>query len=408
MRTSRLLGSSLAAMTRWRLRTAFLILGSLVGVAALTLVVSIGQGAERRVLGTVKQLFGETAIIVQAGGASLMGPRGEAARLTLDDLAAVAREVPEIEVWDAQQEPPRVPARRAGAEPGAGGTSTPRVLGQSERWPRVWSRGVTRGESFDAAAVASSARVAVIGETVARRLFGDEDPIGADIQVGSVSLRVIGVLEPFGTDLHGMDRDDEVIVPLTTATRRMMNVDTILAGKLLVRDAGQVESVALEVKRILRERHGLAAGQRSDFSLITAVQVRKMVGTVQRVLFVFLPLVAGVSLLAGGAASAAVMLASVSARIAEIGLRRAVGARPADIRLQFLMETAVTALTGGVLGIGIGYALARMAARRLGLDGAWSWTAVLVGIAVSLATGLLAGVLPARRAAALDPATALR
>jgi putative ABC transport system permease protein len=390
-------------MRRFKLRSAAMAVGSLVGVAALTLVVSVGRGVERKVLATVRQIFGESSVMVAAGGSNLLnGPRANSARLTLDDIEAVAREVPDVEAWDAQQILPSASVRRGDA------AATARVLGQTERSPRVWERGASSGEFFDAAAVAGSARVAVIGETVARDLFGSEDPVGAEILIGSVSFRVIGVLERFGTDLHGMDRDDEVVVPLTTAMRRLLNVDPIAGAKLLVRSPGRVEAAAGEAKRVLRERHGLPAGRPDDFQLISALQVRRMVAKVRRVLFLFLPLVAGVSLLAGGAVSAALMLSSVSARVSEIGIRRAVGARPEDIRLQFLLESATAALTGGLIGVGLGTALAQLAARKMQLGTVLSWQAALLGLVVSCGVGLASGVLPARRAAALPPAEALR
>jgi putative ABC transport system permease protein len=402
MRSARLLLAGFAAMRRFKLRSAAMVLGSLVGVAALTLVVSVGRGVERKVLATVRQIFGESSVMVVAGGTNVMsGPRPGAARLTLDDIEAVAREIPDVEVWDAQQILPGATVKRGQQ------TATARVLGQTERSPRVWSRGVSYGEFFDAAAVASSSRVAVIGETVARELFGSEDPIGAEVFVGGVPFRVIGVLERFGTDLHGMDRDDELAVPLTTAMRRLLNVDTIASAKLLVRSPDRVAPVARDAKRVLREKHALSAGQPDDFSFITTVQVRRMVAKVRRVLFLFLPLVAGVSLLTGAAVSAALMLSSVSSRVSEIGIRRAVGARPEDIRLQFLLESTAAALTGGLVGIALGGALAAFAASRMHLGGVLSWQAAVIGVAVSCAVGLAAGVLPARRAAALPPAEAL-
>src|SRR5262249_45583297 len=152
-----------------------------------------------------------------------------------------------------------------------------------------------------------------------------------------------GVLERFGTDIHGMDRDNEIVIPISTAMRRVMNVDTIRGIKLLVRDPQRVEETAHPVTRLLREHHRLAEGQPNDFTLIASAGVQKMLGNVERVLFVYLPLVGGIALLAGGAVAATLMLASVNERVGEIGLRRAVGARPRDIRLQFLIETAVTA-----------------------------------------------------------------
>lgn len=402
MRTAQLVRHVLRAMARFKLRSGFLMLGSLVGVAALTLVVAVGEGAERKILATVRQLFGESSILViTRGGRLLGGPRADAARLTLADLEAAARELPGIAAWDPQQGL-SAPVRAGGA------SGTALVLGHSERFEGVWDRGVSRGETFDAAAVRGSARVALLGETVARELFGEEDPLGAEILIGSVRFEVIGILEPFGTDAHGMDRDDEIVVPVSTAMRRLLNVDTIQSAKLLVADPAAVEETAGEVRRLLRERHSLSPGQPDDFTIITAVQVQKMVARTQQVLFLFLPLVASLSLLAGSVVGASLTLASVNERTGEIGLRRAVGARPEDVQWQFLLETTVTTLGGGLAGLLAGLAGAREVARRLSLDGAFSWKVVVLALAAAALTGLLAGVLPARRAARLQPADALR
>jgi putative ABC transport system permease protein len=401
--TARLVGTSLRALTRHKLRTAFLTLGSLIGVAALTFVLTVGAGAQRKLMETVRQLFGPSAIVVTSGGGFFLGgPRGQAARLTLDDAAALAEAVPDVEAWDPMQVVPAAQVRRGDA------SATVRVLGESERSQRVWDRGVSRGEYFDAAAVAGSARVAVIGETVAHALFAGEDPLGAELQIGSVPFQVVGVLERLGTDIHGMDRDNEIVIPVSTAMRRVLNVDTIRAVKLLVRDPRRVDEAAQEAARVLRERHALAEGQPNDFTLMTSAEVQRNVRTVQQVLFLYLPLVAGISLLAGGAVAATLMLTSVNARVCEIGLRRAVGARPRDIRRQFLLETALTALGGALLGAAGGTALALYAGGRFHLDVGVSPWALALGLGLAAVTGLLAGVIPARRAARLEPVAALR
>jgi putative ABC transport system permease protein len=402
MKTARLIKQSLRMMARAKLRSGFMMLGSLVGVAALTFVLSVGEAANRKMLVTVDQIIGRSSVLIFARGVRQMGgPRGEAARLTLDDVEAVARELPGIAAWDAQQGTGEVVRHEDKS-------STARILGQTERYGRVWNRGVSRGAAFDAAAVAGSARVALVGETVARELFGGEDPLDAEILIGPVRFRIIGILERFGTDAHGMDRDNEVVVPLSTAMRRLLNVDTIQGAKLVVSDPAAVEETGREVERILRARHALLPGQPNDFQVRTALQAQAMVAKVQRVLFLFLPLVAGISLLAGSVVAASLMLASVNERTGEIGLRRAVGARPEDIQLQFLFETAVTALGGGLAGLVLGTAAAELAARKLSLGEVFSWQAILLGITAAAVTGFLAGVVPARRAARLQPVASLR
>jgi putative ABC transport system permease protein len=376
--------------------------GSLVGVAALTLVVSVGQGVQARVLKTVGQVLGDSSILIMSGGSRILGsPRAGASRLTIDDLTAVAAELDEIEAWDPQQDISSVVRYRDR-------TATVRVLGQSERGEHVWTRAASRGRYFDAAAVNSAARVAVIGQTVARTLFAQDDPLDAEVRIGAVPFRVIGVLEPFGMDMHGMDRDNEILVPISTLMRRLTNTDTVSSAKLMVRDPTREEDTAREVTRILRARHALVTDEPDDFQIITPTEVRKTTTWVRRVLLVFVPLLAGVILLVAGIVAAALMLSSVNERIGEIGLRRAIGARPEDIRLQFATETAVTILTGGLGGLVLGYAGARAMAARMQLGDSFSWEAVVIGIGASALTGVLAGVLPARRAARLHPVDALR
>jgi len=403
MNSFSLLRHSLRTMSRFKLRTAFMMVGTLVGVAALTLVISVGQAAERKILTMVRQIFGASSILILDGGGSHMGgPRSEATRLKIDDIEALAKEVPGIEMWDPQQSISDATVKHGNA------TTTARVLGESERSEVVWGRRAVEGESFDAAAVAGSTRVAVIGTTVAKQLFGNEDPVGADILVRDVPFHVIGILEPWGNDVHGMDHDNEVVVPISTLMRRVTNVDTIGGAKLLIRDPAAAEDTARKITQVLRARHAIAEGQPDDFTVLTALQVQQTVAVIQRVLFIYLPLVAGVALIVGAIVAASLMLVSVNERVGEIGLRRAVGARAEDIRLQFLIETAATTLGGGIAGLALGYAGAEMAANQMHLSVIVSWSAVLLAITASVITGLIAGVAPARRAARLQPVDALR
>jgi putative ABC transport system permease protein len=403
MNTRRMLAQSFGSMRRYKLRSAFMMLGSFLGVAALTFAVSLGQGMQAKVMRTVRQIMGDASVVVIGGGGRLMGsPRAGAARLTTDDISAVVKEVPGIEDWDPQAELSRTSVKRGEL------SASVRLLGQSERWQHVWGRGVSRGEDFDVSAVNGSARVALVGETVAHELFPDSDPVGAEIQIGAVPFRVIGVLERFGVDMHGMDRDDEIVVPITTLMRRLSNTDAIGAAKLLVNEPARSEETAKAVERALRLRHSLDRDQPNDFVIVTALQAQEMVGMVRRVLLLYVPLVAGIVLLVGGIVAATLMLGSVSERVGEIGLRRAVGALPSDIRRQFIVETAATILVGGVAGIVVAYLVLGVVAMHVQFGPIFSWTAVLVGVAASTLTGALAGVIPARRAAMLNPADALR
>lgn len=404
MNKARLIRNSVRMMTRYRLRTGFMMLGSLVGVTALTLVVSVGQAFEGKMLTMFSRIFGDSAIMINDGGSRMMsGPHGPGIRLKIDDIDGLTKEIPGVQVWDPEQQLSGVDLKH-----GATSDSAASVEGHSERFAQVWGRGVTEGEYFDAAAVLGSARVALIGQTVAKELYPNQDPVGADLEIGSVPFRVIGVLEPWGTNPHGMDQDNLVVVPVTTLMRRLTNVDTISTAKLIMNDPNQASHVSEGIRQILRQRHALGAGQPDDFTILTPVDVQKEIGGIKRVLFLYLPLVAGISLLVGGIVSASLMLVSVNERIGEIGLRRAVGASPGAIRLQFLMETVATTLAGGIGGMALGYAGSQVAATQMHLENVLVWNAVFLGIAVSILVGLLAGVAPAVRAARLNPIDALR
>ncbi|MEW6364814.1 MAG: ABC transporter permease [Acidobacteriota bacterium] len=402
MRTLRIVKDCMRSLSRFKLRTGFMMVGPLIGVAALSFVVALGGAAVNKLLATVQQLFGASSIVVSSGGGFFMGGPRDATRLTIDDIEAVVRDVPGIDTWDPMVVVPDASVRRGDRN------CLVRLMGQSERAERAWSRGAERGRFIDATDVAGSARVALIGETAARALFAEDYPDGQDIQIGSVPFRVVGILERFGTDIHGMDRDNEIVIPVTTAMRRVMNVDSIRAAKLLVTEPADVEAVTREVSLALRARHRLAQGQPDDFTVINSVAVRQMVGRIERVVFLYIPLVTATSLLAALAVAASLMLASVNERTAEIGLRRAVGARPADIRLQFLLETAATTLAGGIAGVILGGLVTALVAARISLSARLGPGAIALGLALSLLTGLLAGVTPARRAALLRPSDALR
>ncbi len=402
MNTMRLVNHSAGMLSRHKVRSAFMMVGSFIGVAALTMAISVGQAVKQKMLTMARQMFGDSSVMVMDGGAHMMGgPRNPGTRLKLDDLEAVVKEVPGIENWEPQQGL-TTSVRRGDA------SDTAQILGESERYEQVWGRSAIRGALFDGTAVKSSSRVAIIGQTVANQLFKNEDPLGSDIQIGSVPFRVVGVLEAWGTDPHGMDRDNEVVVPISTLMRRLTNVDTITGAKLVVAGTTTEDEMVKAIRGVLRNRHALSTDQPDDFSILTASQVRQMMAAVERVLSVYLPLVAAISLLVGGIVAASLMVASVHERAGEIGLRRAVGARSEDIRLQFLIETAATTLAGGAGGIVLGYVLAQMSASRLHLDGVAPWSAALLGIAASIVVGLAAGLFPAQRAARMSPIDALR
>ncbi len=405
MRTRRLVGHGLRGMGRHRLRTFFMMLGTFVGVLALTLVVAIGQGTRDAVLGNVERMFGGSSILLTAGGGGMMGgPRagGPTTTLVMEDLEEIQATVPGLRAYD--------PMVMAGSREVVyqGNSSSVRVLGHSERHEEVWDRGVSRGAFFGEAEVRSSARVALIGETLAREVFQGADPIGLQLRIGTVPFDVIGVLDSMGIDPHGWDRDNEVIIPVSTMMRRVMNVDYVQSAKFIAENDTELDAVVLAIERLLRERHALADAVPNDFHMITPVQVQEMVGSMNRIFTLFLPLLAGVSLLIGGFVVANLMLMGVSERRSEIGLRKAVGARGRDVWVQFLLESSLVTVVGGLLALAVVAVALGVIGRFMEIPSIMPWDAALLGLGAAIVVGLLAGVAPARRAADLDPVATLR
>lgn len=403
-RTARILGNSARGLARNRLRTFFMMLGTFVGVCALTLVLAIGRGTQRDMLEKVERMLGGWSMFVSAGGARMRGgPRDPAnTTLTLEDVRAVVTQLDPVEVAD--------PAVFGGPkEVVYGGRSRQiRVEGHAETAEVVWNRSVTRGSYFSEADVARTARVALVGEVVVRELFEGRDPIGEQIRIGAVPFRVIGILEPVGVDPHGLDKDDEIIVPISTMMRRVLNVDYIFGAKLGLRPGTDFDRTVQDVRAILRRRHALGPDQPDDFATHTPEQVQQMVRSANRVFTVFLPLIAAVSILVGGLVVANLMLVTVHERRAEIGLRKAIGARPRDILLQFLAESAAVTGLGGVFAVATGLLALTLVTMHGATVPGMPWTVALLGLASAVTVGVVAGVIPARRAARLDPVRTLR
>jgi putative ABC transport system permease protein len=404
MNARRLLASSLRALGRNKLRTGFMMLGTLIGVTALTVVVALGQGTQQQVLDTFRRMFGGSTIMVQPVAASHSGmvQSGIRTTLTLDDVAALEAEVPDVRMIDPGQ---FIPAADLVFEGNAVKTT---VRGHSEHHEAAWNRGVTRGSFLTDQHVRASARVALVGETVVERVFAEVDPIGQTIRIGTVPFEVIGVLEPIGLDPHGVDRDNEIIIPISTMMRRVMNVDYLLSARIVLDPDADLEAAVGVVSNILRTRHRLADGEPDDFQTWTPVQVERMVESGNRVFTVLLPLVALISIVVGAGVVANVMLMSVGQRKHEIGLRKAVGARPRDIWWQFVLESTLVTTVGGLIAVGLGFAALAVITTRTGAVAGFPWAVTLLGVGVAVGVGILAGVAPANRAATLDPVDSLR
>jgi len=404
MRFVRVLHQSMRALSRHRGRTLLMMLGTFVGVSALTVLLAIGRGTQQEVLRRFDAFFSGSSMFIRAGGGRIRpGAHGApTATLTVDDIRAVDSAIAEIRLADPMQ----MTGEREVTYDGR--TSRIRIEGHSDAAEVVWNRSVTRGAYFTAADVASAARVALVGEVVARDLFQGRDPVGEQIRIGTVPFQVIGVLAPFGIDPHGLDKDNEIIVPISTLLRRVRNVDYIMGARLLLAPDADTDAVTAAAGDILRRRHGIGPGQEDDFSLFTPVQVQQLVRSSNRVFTVFLPLIAGLAILVGGIVVANLMLMTVHDRRAEIGLRKAVGARAGDIRLQFLAEAAAVTGLAGMLALVAGVGVLLVLGHLRGTPSGMQWETALLGLGIAVTVGIVAGVAPARRAAALDPIQTLR
>jgi putative ABC transport system permease protein len=381
-----------------------MMIGVMVGVGALTVVTAIGEGSIKEVMDKVKSTFNANNILITAGGGSRHGAaRGEGPTktLTIDDLESLEARVANVDLID--------PSLRVGAKMVTyqGANRQVSVTGYSEKAAQL-TRGVSRGTYFSRADVRDSARVCVIGQHAAAELFGDVDPLGQQVRIGSVPFEIVGLLEAGGMGMHGTNTDDVIYVPVTTAMRRLANAEHISSAKIRVREASQMENTALEIESVLRERHKLGVDAESDFNMITPVAVQEMVESSNRIFTLFLPLLAAIAIAVGALIIASLMLVAVNERRPEIGLRKAVGARSKDIQIQFLMEATAITVIAGLLGLLLGAAASQVVLGAMGKPLTLPWGAMLIGFTVSVAVGLLAGVIPSRRAAALLPIDTLR
>ncbi|MCK5940343.1 MAG: ABC transporter permease [Planctomycetes bacterium] len=381
-----------------------MMIGVAVGVGALTMVSAIGEGTVQDVMDKVSATFRANNIVIMAGGGSRHGAArggGPTTTLTIADLESLEARVPNVAVSDPSL---RIGNRMVTRQ---GTTREVSVTGYSERAERL-TRGVSRGAYFSREDVRSSARVALIGEDAALGLFGSEEPLGKQVRIGNVPFEIVGVLERGGVGVHGTNTDDQIYVPVSTAMRRLANADHISSAKIEMSDATLAEDTAAAIERVLRERHGLTGAMENDFSIMTPVAVQEMVATSNRTFTVLLPLIAAIALVVGALIIASLMFVAVNERRSEIGLRKAVGARSPEILVQFVIEALVITLVAGLFGLLLGAAGSQVLLDMQGKPVALPWGAMLIGFGASVAVGLLAGVLPARRAARLEPVEALR
>jgi len=399
------LRTALRALSAHKMRTGLTLLGIIVGVAAVVAMVAIGQGTRAEVLRKVESL-GTNLLVVSAGQLKLVAGRQQQAgavaiTLTEKDARAIADEIPSV----AAVAPAQSKKLQAKAEDL---TTTTTVVGTTPDFQAVRNFRPASGEFFDEEQVRNSARVAVLGQTVVVNLFPGRDPIGETIRLNNVPFTVIGVMEAKGLDISGKDQDDQVLIPLRTALRRLFNLTYLSIIYVSARDSQSMGPAATAVADVLRERHRLRPDAADDFTIQNQAAMLETQAAVSSTFTLLLGSIGGISLLVGGIGILAIMLIAVRERTREIGIRRAVGARRKDILLQFLVETMLLSVLGGAGGVSLGI----VAAKVVSLATSWPmlipWVVALAAVAFSMLLGLAFGVYPARKAAALDPIIALR
>lgn len=404
MKNSRVLKVAFKGLGKNKLRTFLMMIGIVIGITALTLIVSAGMGAQNRIMERVKK-FGLDSMMVFSGGGREMGQpmSGQpTTSLKLEDAVALKQEIGAI----AEVAPFN---RKGQAEVKYQETSvTTNVFGVTPSWAPVWDWDAAEGDFITDEDLANLARVCVIAPTVRKELFGTANPIGEQIRIGNVQFEVKGIMQAKGTSPAGGDMDNRIYIPLSTLMRRVMNVDHISSVKIRLKSAKNMEQTAADIKSLLRERHQLASGVPDDFTVTTPTEVTKMAEKVAGTFNIFLALVALISLITGGVVVANIMLISVNERRREIGLRKAVGAKKKDIMLQFLFEATAVTLTGGVIGIVLGAIGAKILEAVTQMPTSISWESVALGIVFSSLVGVIAGLQPAKKAAALQPIEAMR
>jgi putative ABC transport system permease protein len=395
--------AAVKALARNRLRTVLTMLGIMIGIAAVICTVALGAGSAAQIHEDLLNL-GDNFVWIENGSRTLSGVRtgnGGAPRLTGDDMQAIVDEVPEITRCS-----PQVDSRIQVIAGNQNWNTTYRGVSADYLPIRRWS--IVSGTAFNDHDVQQRAKVALLGQTVVNKLFGDQDPVDGTIRLGSHLFKVLGVLSNKGSSSTGQDQDDFILVPYTVAQRDLKGttwLDDVLCSAA---SEAAIPFARDHITNLMRDRHRISEGQPDDFNLPAPDDSIRTREEAARTMGVMLGSIAAVSLLVGGVGVMNIMLVSVTERTREIGLRLAVGARERDIRRQFIVESIVLSLVGGAFGIAVGIVASRLLADAAGWPSFVSLDTLITATAFSTATGLVFGYYPARRASALDPIDGLR
>ena len=400
-----LLGEALAAMAANRLRTFLTALGILIGVAAVVLMVAIGQGTQKQVGDSIASM-GSNLLIVRSGAPNkggVHGGSGNMPTLTVMDAQAIGQLARAALVAPTVMGSVQLVYGPNNWNTTATGTSADYLNIRS--WQLAAGRGFTESEAM------SGVRVALIGQEVANQLFGDDNPLGKSIRVQRTPFTVIGLLDAKGQSMGGQNQDDMIIVPLATAQRQLFGSQfqgTVSMVMIQARSPEDMSPLEKSIRELLRQRHHLGVRADDDFRITNMTEVSETASQVTGMLSILLGAIASISLFVGGNGIMNIMMVSVTERTREIGIRMAIGASRRDILLQFLLESVIITMAGGIAGIAVGIGLALGVTRVFDVWTAVTAMPVLLAFGVSVAVGIFFGLYPARKASLMRPIDALR
>jgi putative ABC transport system permease protein len=392
--------TALRALRRNKLRSALTALGIIIGVAAVVAMVAVGNGAQASITKQVSAL-GENLLTVFAGSkrsGGVSAGQGSASTITLEDVDAIAREIADVVAVS-----PEVSSSAQAVANGRNWSTS--IVGESPEYLQIRDWKLAGGAMFSERDVRSAGKVAVVGSKTALELFGPLNPVGQSVRVKNIPFVIVGVLESKGAGMGGQNQDDRLIVPYTTAMKRITGDRYLRSVNIQIRTAERMEIAQAQIASLLRQRHRVTAGQPDDFNIFNQ---KDIADTVTGVVKLLLGAISSLSLVVGGIGIMNIMLVSVTERTREIGIRIAVGAQPSAINLQFLIEAVTLSLLGGLVGVVLGVAAAQIVGRASSFQPIVTADSILLAFGVSFIIGVFFGFYPARKAAALDPIDALR
>ncbi|MDE2310318.1 MAG: ABC transporter permease [Betaproteobacteria bacterium] len=398
-----MLGEAWMAMGANRLRTALTMLGMVIGVGAVILMLAVGQGAQQQVQASIASM-GSNLFIILSGSTTSGGLRmGGGATLTVADAQAI-EELPSV----------------AAVAPSSPGTAqmvygpnnwSTQVIGTLPSYLTVRDWRLSAGFPFTDSDVRSATRVALLGQTVVNNLFGDEDPVGKTIRIKNSPYVVLGVLAAKGQSLDGRDQDDTVLVPVTTAQRKLFGTQFAGTVRFIMVQAASAEAMAKvekSINELLHQRHRIREGAENDFSVRNLTAMANTAAETAQIMSLMLGAIASISLLVGGIGIMNIMLVSVTERTREIGIRMAIGARGRDILLQFLLEAIIISVIGCLIGVILGVGGALAVNKASGMAVLVTMSSIVTAFVVAATVGIFFGWYPARKASLLRPIDALR